>query len=164
MISFERAAKYAPSVMCDFYLQLELMKISFYSNPYCYKMIAIKIHSEKVAAKVHICEFQKGHIPLVVITGVAMSVAFSLVQSMLFEDSKSGSRPWIINTLRPRQNGQHFPDNIFQCIFVNDSVWILNTSWLKFVHRGPIDNNTALVHIMVGRQTGDKSLSEPMTA
>ena len=29
------------------------------------------------------------------------------------------------NTLRPRQNGCHFPDNIFKCIFLNENVWIL---------------------------------------
>ena len=28
------------------------------------------------------------------------------------------------NTLRPRQNGQHFPDDIFKCIFLNENVLI----------------------------------------
>ena len=27
-----------------------------------------------------------------------------------------------INTLRPRQNGRHFPDDIFKWIFVNENV------------------------------------------
>ena len=35
----------------------------------------------------------------------------------------SGS-PWV-NTLRPRQNGRHFADDIFICIFVDENVWIL---------------------------------------
>ena len=26
------------------------------------------------------------------------------------------------NTLRPRQNGRHFPDDIFKCIFLNENV------------------------------------------
>ena len=26
-----------------------------------------------------------------------------------------------INTLRPRQNGRHFPDDIFKCIFLNEN-------------------------------------------
>ena len=26
------------------------------------------------------------------------------------------------NTLRPRQNGRHFPDDIFNCIFLNENV------------------------------------------
>ena len=37
-----------------------------------------------------------------------------------------------INTLQPTQNGWHFSD-IFQCIFLNENVWILTTIWLKFV-------------------------------
>ena len=27
-----------------------------------------------------------------------------------------------VNTLRPRQNGRHFPDDIFTCIFLNENV------------------------------------------
>ena len=27
-----------------------------------------------------------------------------------------------VNTLRPRQDGRHFPDNIFKCIFLNENV------------------------------------------
>ena len=29
-----------------------------------------------------------------------------------------------INTLRPRQSGRHFPDDIFKYIFLNENVWI----------------------------------------
>ena len=29
---------------------------------------------------------------------------------------------WAINTLRPSQNGRHFPDDIFKCIFLNENV------------------------------------------
>ena len=50
----------------------------------------------------------------------------------------------------------------FQCIFLNENVWVLNTIWLKFVLKGSIDNNTALVQIMACRQPGGKPLSEPM--
>ena len=35
---------------------------------------------------------------------------------------------------------------------------------LKYVRKGPIYNNPALVQIMVWRRIGDKSLSEPMMA
>ena len=38
-----------------------------------------------------------------------------------------------INTLRPRQNGRHFPDDIFRCILLNGNVWISNMFSLKFV-------------------------------
>ena len=44
------------------------------------------------------------------------------------------------NTLRPRQNGRHFPDDIFKCIFLNENVGISIKIWLKFVPNGPINN------------------------
>ena len=34
------------------------------------------------------------------------------------------TRPQRVNTLRPRQNGLHFPYNIFKCTFLNENVWI----------------------------------------
>ena len=67
-----------------------------------------------------------------------------------------------INTLRPRQNGRHFADDIFKCIFVNENVCILIKISLKFVPKGPINNIPVLVQIMAWRRPGDKPLSEPM--
>ena len=58
---------------------------------------------------------------------------------------------YVINTLRLRQNGQHFPDKIFKCIFLNENISVLNTIWLKFVPKGPIDNDTTLGQIMAWR-------------
>ena len=51
--------------------------------------------------------------------------------------------------------------NVF---FLNENIWISNTISLKFVPKGPIDNNTALVQIMAWRYTGNKTSSEPMMA
>ena len=68
----------------------------------------------------------------------------------------------VINTLRPRQNGRHFADDIFKRIFLNENVWIPIKISLKFVHKGPIINIPALVQIMAWRRSGDKPLSEPM--
>ena len=67
-----------------------------------------------------------------------------------------------VNTLRPRQNGRHFADDIFKCIFLNEDVWIPNKISLKFVPKGPINNNPTLVQVMAWRRPGDKPLSEPM--
>ena len=88
-----------------------------------------------------------------------------------------------LNTLRPRQNGSHFPDDIFKCIFLNKNELIsikiplkfaprgpINNIPalisikipLKFAPRGPINNIPALVQIMAWRRPGDKPLSEPM--
>ena len=68
----------------------------------------------------------------------------------------------IVNTLRPRQNGRNFADEIFKCIFLNENVWISINISLKFVPKGLINNIPALVQIMAWRRTGVKPLSEPM--
>ena len=76
--------------------------------------------------------------------------------------SSFSSRPQCVNTLRPRQNERHFPDNIFKWIFLSEKVWISVNISLKFVPRGPINNIPTLVQIMAWRRPGDKPLSEPM--
>ena len=65
-------------------------------------------------------------------------------------------------TLRPRQHGHHFPEDIFKCIFLNENVWIVIDISLKFVPQGPFNNIPASVQIMAWRRPGDKPLSEPM--
>ena len=69
---------------------------------------------------------------------------------------------YLINTLRPRHYGRHFPDDIFKWIFVNENAWISINISLKFVPRGPISHIPALVQMMAWRWPGDKPLSEPM--
>ena len=66
------------------------------------------------------------------------------------------------NTLRPRQNGRHFADDMFKCIFLNENVWIPIEISLKYVPKGSINNNPALFRIMAWRRLGDKPLPEPM--
>ena len=66
------------------------------------------------------------------------------------------------NTLRPRQDGCYFADDVLKCIFLNENVWISLKIPLKFVPRGPINNILALVQIMAWRWPGAKPLSEPM--
>ena len=72
--------------------------------------------------------------------------------------------PWELyfNTLRPRQNRRHLADDIFTCIFFNENCCILLKFSLKYVRKGPIYNNTALVQIMACRLIGAEPLSEPM--
>ena len=81
----------------------------------------------------------------------------------------SSQAPSVLNTLRPRQDGchfrqdgRHFPDNIFKCIFLNENLSIFIKISLKFVPNGPINNIPALVQIMAWHRSGDKPLSEPM--
>ena len=65
-------------------------------------------------------------------------------------------------TLRSRQNGRRFPDDIFKCIFLNENLWISLQISPKFVLNVRINNIPALVRIMAWRRLGDKPLSEPM--
>ena len=67
-----------------------------------------------------------------------------------------------VNTLRLRQYGHHSPDDIFQCIFLNQNVWISIKISLNFGSKGPINDISALVQIMAWRRPGDKPLSELM--
>ena len=69
---------------------------------------------------------------------------------------------WHVNTLRPKQNGRRFADETFKHIFLNENVRISIKISLKFVPKGPVNNNPALVHIMAWRRSGAKPLSEPM--
>ena len=40
---------------------------------------------------------------------------------------------FLFNSLRPRQNGRHFADDIFKCIFLHENAWISIKISLKFV-------------------------------
>ena len=68
----------------------------------------------------------------------------------------------MFNSLRPRPNRRHFADDTFKHIFLNENVRIWIKISLKFVPKGPINNNPALVQIMAWRRSGDKPFSETM--
>ena len=53
-----------------------------------------------------------------------------------------------VNTLRPRQNGRHFPDDIFKWTFLNENISISIKISLNFVPKGSINNIPALVQII----------------
>ena len=71
------------------------------------------------------------------------------------------SKHWF-NTLRPKQNGRHFAEDICKCIFLNENVWMAVKISLKYIPKGPINNIPALIKIMAWCRSGDKPLSEPM--
>ena len=52
---------------------------------------------------------------------------------------------YYINSSPRGQNGRHFTDDFFRCIFENENFSILIEISLKSVPKGPIDNNQALV-------------------
>ena len=68
----------------------------------------------------------------------------------------------LLNTLRPRRNGQHFADDIFKHIFFNGNVWISINISLMLVPKDPINNIPALPQMMAWRCPGNKPLSDPM--
>ena len=75
--------------------------------------------------------------------------------------SRNTKRPirYLFNTLRPRQNDRHVPDDIFKWIFLHENVRISIRISVNFVSKVPIDNKPTLVQIMAWRQPGDKPLS-----
>ena len=67
----------------------------------------------------------------------------------------------VFNTLMPRQNCRHFPDDIFKRMFFDQNVSISVKITFKFAPKGLI-NIPSLVQIMAWRRPVDKSLFEPM--
>ena len=51
---------------------------------------------------------------------------------------------WWFNSSLPVQNGCHFADDIFKCIFMNEKFCILIQLSLKFISKGPIDNKSCV--------------------
>ena len=89
------------------------------------------------------------------------NISLDLIQWLLLVPYDITGPQWV-NTLKPRQNGRHFADAIFKCIFLNKNVLISIKISLKFVLKGSINNIPALVQIMAWRWPGDKPLFEPM--
>ena len=52
--------------------------------------------------------------------------------------------------------------DIFKCNFVNQNVLIFIKIPLNFVSKGPIDQKSFLVQVMVWHRIGDKPSSEPI--
>ena len=56
------------------------------------------------------------------------------------------------NSSAPGQNGHRFADDSFRCIFVNEKFCILIEISLKFVPKGPIDNNPHWFRWLLGAE------------
>ena len=68
------------------------------------------------------------------------------------------------NTSRLIQNGRNFVGDNFQIIFVNRNCCFFIQMSLRYVSLGPLNNNKALLEILVWHQTANKPLSEPTMA
>ena len=80
----------------------------------------------------------------------------------------SAQLKWVVNTMKPKQNGQHeqngqhFADNILKCILLNESVRIVLNISFKFVPKGLFHNNSALPEVMAWYRIDMKPLPETM--
>ena len=74
-----------------------------------------------------------------------MSPIFLREQWLLMSPCSERSDLFYSNTLRLKQNGRHFPDDIFKYISLNENILISIKTSLKFVPKGPINNIPALV-------------------
>ena len=77
---------------------------------------------------------------------------------VIMELSVCLATPHHINMLRARQNGYHFVDDAFKCIFLHENVMISIEISLKFVPKVQINNIPALVQIMAWHQQGYSNL------
>ena len=71
--------------------------------------------------------------------------------------------PIYVKTLKQRQSGWHFANNISKYIFFNKDIWCQIEISLKVVPKGPINTKPALFQIMVRHWTVNKLLSELFT-
>ena len=83
-------------------------------------------------------------------------------QNVVWKMAAILSRPQCVNTLRPRQYGRHFPDDILKRICLNENVSISIKISLKLVPKVQFNNIPTLLQIMAWHWPGDKLLSEPM--
>ena len=67
-------------------------------------------------------------------------------------------------TLKPRQNGCHFTEDILMFIFVNHRLFHFDWNITETCLKGPIDNKLTLVQTLDWCRSGSKQLSEPMLA
>ena len=104
----------------------------------------------------HLTEFSTVH--YAVMWGEYGQVAFVHWQYQFQNTNKTQ-----FNSSPPRQNGCHFRNNMFKCIFFNENIWISNKTSLKYIPWDVIDKlSAALVQIMAWHHPGDKPLSEAM--
>ena len=83
-------------------------------------------------------------------TSLLRRVPVGMVHGLVYPEY-SGFSTRRVDTLRPRQNGHYFTDDVFKSIFVNENSWIPNTISLEFIPRCRINNMPALVRIMAWR-------------
>ena len=90
------------------------------------------------------------------------AIPYRDINFILFNWSLRNATYMCLDTLRPRQNGHHFPGDILKCILFNENVLISIEISMKFVPEVQINNIPSLIQLMAWHQPGTKPLSEPM--
>ena len=83
-------------------------------------------------------------------------------QSASLEFTTPNSNYDLFNSSPSAQDGCHFKDDIFKCIYIKEKICISIKISLKIVGKGPIGNKPVLVQVMACRRTDDKPLPETM--
>ena len=66
-------------------------------------------------------------------------------------NARKHCHPWFSSrAIFTEENGRHFADDIFKCILLNENCCIFIQVSLKFVPKGPNENNSVLVKVMNG--------------
>ena len=76
-------------------------------------------------------------------------------ENIIYKIVAMSPHPESVNTLR--QNGCHFVDDIFKCIFLIKNPWVSNNVSLNFVPKGPIHKTPSLVQAMTWHWPGTTS-------
>ena len=159
----------ARSRPCTFFSQVQLVSPNYkwsletYSSLYCIIIVKLGLVSCECLVPNHFCEFESkyvgkksclqngGHVVWATVSVLMASSSLTLHAVMspavlvMQISSWYCEQCWSVNTLRPRQNGRHFRDDIFQRIFFKENCSILMKISLKFVAQSPINNIATLV-------------------
>ena len=73
------------------------------------------------------------------------TVDWSICDGFRWRHRVAGCKQASLTLFPPEQNGHHFADDIFRCVFVNKRCWVLITISLKFVPKRPIGLDNGLV-------------------
>ena len=85
-----------------------------------------------------------------------------LYLNCLFKVRATSANGSCVNSSVYGQDGHHFSDGIFKCIFLIEKFGIVIQISLRFVPKGSINSKSALVQVMACRLFGDKPLPEQM--
>ena len=128
---------------------------------YCVILLHIALRVWNISTSIHgITDIQLITFLKISANFITSQILYNVMDQML--STNHAIKFCLFNTLRPRQDGHHFVDDIFKCIFLNENVWIPIKISLKFVPKGPINNSPAMVQIMAWHHPGHQPLYEPM--